>query len=550
MADEASMADETSIVSSSMEHGTSKEHETLMEIETFSSDSWSWVECVFDMLLGTKDVWVEAEQSELIGLKVDSENAAYEAYRRYSFIKCFGIRLSNLRKTNKGFMLNERTELFEWLYGTFLKSMGGIQPKTIMTDQSKAMSNAIKECFPQSKHRLCVWHLFKNSAAHLGRLKESLGFNKLFSRILKRCHTEEELNHGWNRMVSEYNCENHPWLSTLYELREKWCCAYGKDSTGALSSQRSESANNSLSKRVSKTTTLCDFYEIFGTVVSDWRSNERKDNSLCWEGVPEVLIPCSLFDFAAKNYTIGAFKRFQKEFTKGMSYKHKLQEIFENTLSYYVYTERSDEFGHVVTFDSSSNYTCCTCKRFEESGFLCRHILRIYHCNYVDEIPNIYVLKRWTKDAKPKDDVVEISREKVAGPVWRLDMYRNFHKLIIASSENEITRGIVNDCFEKAKNDIVAVLGGLQLSDVEEDVVDVIENPKGRTKKGGGRFNRKRSLLDIQTSRARGKFKASRTRARKHAENIAEKEGGRVGVVNPTSHVGLCEILMTPEDYH
>ncbi|XP_074271564.1 protein FAR1-RELATED SEQUENCE 5-like [Silene latifolia] len=378
MADEASMADETSIVSSLIEDGTSKEHETLMETETFNSDSMVLERQIDITSPCTKDAWVEAEQSELIGLKVDSENDAYEAYRRYSFIKCFGIRHSNLRKTNKcdvigrefccfeqgtkakkgvvgknytkldrrthhykamvhfkiidgkydgirlvdgvrslakeaggsavvgfeygdaataikkagkkkfdvtdcntlinilkqraaseedfyydfeldennalvsvffrdkimrqdyeayyellgndgtyctnkydmicapfvginnhtriclfgiGFMLNERTESFEWLYGTFLKSMGGIQPKTIMTDQSKAMSNAIKVCFPHSKHRLCVWHLFKNSAAHLGRLKESLGFNKLFSRILKRCHTEEELNHCWNRYL-------------------------------------------------------------------------------------------------------------------------------------------------------------------------------------------------------------------------------------------------------------------------------------------------------------------------------------------------------------
>ncbi|KAK9756230.1 hypothetical protein RND81_01G082800 [Saponaria officinalis] len=213
-----------------------------------------------------------------------------------------------------GFMLNERTDSFEWLYATFLKSMGGIQPKTVMTDQCQTMAIAIAKCFPQSKHRLCVWHLFKNSTAHLGELKESLGFNKLVSRILKRCHTEEELNHCWNRMVSEYNCGNHQWLCRLYDLREKWCCAYGKDyfSAGVLSSQRSESTNNSLCKRVSKTTTLCDFYEILGTVVSDWRSHERKDNSLCWEGVPEVVVPCSLLDFAAKNYTIGAFKRFEK----------------------------------------------------------------------------------------------------------------------------------------------------------------------------------------------------------------------------------------------
>ncbi|XP_074298641.1 protein FAR-RED ELONGATED HYPOCOTYL 3-like [Silene latifolia] len=364
--------------------------------------------------------------------KYDMICAPFVGVNNHTRICMFGI----------GFMLNESIESFEWLYTTFLTSMGGIQPKTIMTEQSAAMKRAIAKCFPQSKHRLCVWHLFKNAATHLGKLKEKAGFNKLFGRILKRCHTEEKLNYCWNRMVTEYNCGDHQWLSKLYELKEKWCCAYGKDyfSACVISSQRSESANNSISKHLSKTSTLCDCYEIFGSVVSDWRNHERKDNSLCWEG---------------------------KEFTKGLSYKHKLQSSFETTLSYFVYTERNDEFGHVVTFESSSNYACCTCKRFEESGFLCRHILRIYHCNCVDEIPIVYVLKRWTNDAKPKDHVIEVSKGKVVGPVWRLDMQRQFHKLIIACCENDITRGIVNDCFEKAKSDIEAVVGGIQCSDVE-----------------------------------------------------------------------------------
>ncbi|XP_074278903.1 uncharacterized protein LOC141602615 [Silene latifolia] len=64
--------------------------------------------------------------------------------------------------------------------------------------------------------------------------------------------------------------------------------------------------------------------------------------------------------------------------------------------------------------------------------------------------------------------------------------------------------------------------------------------PKGKTKKGE-RFTRKRGLIYIQTSRARGKLKAARTRARKRAENIAEKVGDRVGVVTPTSHVGFAK---------
>ncbi|KAK9704782.1 hypothetical protein RND81_07G010600 [Saponaria officinalis] len=212
--------------------------------------------------------------------------------------------------------------------------MGGIQPRTIMTDQSHAMSTAIANCFPKSKHRLCVWHLFKNSSAHLGHLKDKLGFNKLFSRILKRCHSEEELEHCWKRLTMKNNCAHHPWLTRLYELREKLCCAYGKDyfSGGVLSSQRSESTNNSICKRLSKMTTLCDFYDIFGTILK----------------------------FGSKIYTIGAYKRFENEFVKAMSYKHKIVPSIDDTLCYYVYTERMDEFSNVVSFDPSTNCACCT----------------------------------------------------------------------------------------------------------------------------------------------------------------------------------------------
>ncbi|XP_074299408.1 protein FAR1-RELATED SEQUENCE 3-like [Silene latifolia] len=55
-----------------------------------------------------------------------------------------------------GFVLNERTEAFIWLFKTFLKSMGDKQLSTILTDQSAAMAGGIKEVFKKSCHRLCV----------------------------------------------------------------------------------------------------------------------------------------------------------------------------------------------------------------------------------------------------------------------------------------------------------------------------------------------------------------------------------------------------------
>ena len=42
----------------------------------------------------------------------------------------------------------------------------------------------------------------------------------------------------------------------------------------------------------------------------------------------------------------------------------------------------------------------CTCKNFEECGWLCFHCLRILHNHSIEKIPEKYILHRWTNSAK------------------------------------------------------------------------------------------------------------------------------------------------------
>ena len=65
------------------------------------------------------------------------------------------------------FILNERIESFIWLFQTFLSSMGGKHPMTIMTDQAPSIAATIRSVFPQAKHRLCIWHIIKNFKIHI-----------------------------------------------------------------------------------------------------------------------------------------------------------------------------------------------------------------------------------------------------------------------------------------------------------------------------------------------------------------------------------------------
>ncbi|XP_022899265.1 protein FAR1-RELATED SEQUENCE 5-like [Olea europaea var. sylvestris] len=64
-------------------------------------------------------------------------------------------------------LLDETTESFIWWFESFKESMGNGQPKTIFTDEDKAIANAIEVVFPHTQHRLCTWHIAKNATHHL-----------------------------------------------------------------------------------------------------------------------------------------------------------------------------------------------------------------------------------------------------------------------------------------------------------------------------------------------------------------------------------------------
>jgi len=52
------------------------------------------------------------------------------------------------------FMSDEKIETFVWIFETFLESMGGKHPRSIITYQDKAMRAAIKQVMPDARHRI------------------------------------------------------------------------------------------------------------------------------------------------------------------------------------------------------------------------------------------------------------------------------------------------------------------------------------------------------------------------------------------------------------
>jgi hypothetical protein len=56
---------------------------------------------------------------------------------------------------------SEDTASFVWLFKAWLKCMKGRAPRAIITDQDRAMKNAINKVFPNARHRFCLWHILK-----------------------------------------------------------------------------------------------------------------------------------------------------------------------------------------------------------------------------------------------------------------------------------------------------------------------------------------------------------------------------------------------------
>ncbi|XP_022845345.1 protein FAR1-RELATED SEQUENCE 5-like [Olea europaea var. sylvestris] len=162
-----------------------------------------------------------------------------------------------------GLVSNEDTDTFVWLFSTWFQCMHGIAPQGIITDQDRAMQNAIQLVFPNTKHRWCLWHILKKLPQKFGYHEDKSGIFGTIHRLVYDTHFVQEFEEGWAAMIDTYHLHNNDWLSGLFENRGRWVPCYLKTSfwAGMLTTQRSESMNAFFDGYVHSKTTLKQFVE-------------------------------------------------------------------------------------------------------------------------------------------------------------------------------------------------------------------------------------------------------------------------------------------------
>ncbi|XP_019192156.1 PREDICTED: protein FAR1-RELATED SEQUENCE 7-like [Ipomoea nil] len=414
-----------------------------------------------------------------------------------------------------GFLMSERIESFVWLFKVFSRSMGDKSPQTIMTDQCAAMAAAISKVFPTSRHRLCIWHIGENSKKHIKTLRSNKDFLDMFNYVLKYTETEAEFQFYWTRLVTDYKCHKNTWLEKLYDCREKWCPAFNKDyfSGGILSSQRSETTNHSISRRLSKTAGLCDFYSSFVSVISEWRSKENGEDFRCAQGVPAMMMEhVKLLSHAREVYTIEIYFLFEEQFMKGSACHQEMVLNDGHQQKYHVWRPDIDIIRHEVSFNAANLDISCSCKLMSELGILCCHCIRILHVHCVSSIPDKYILKRWTKkviDGRNVNIDSMVYNVGVPPSIWVFDISRKFQRLVVSSQDSSVARKLCDEAVDDVKKKVEAEVGHVH---IEECGVSSssggVQNPSSRRLKGE-RNKRRSGVIEKKYSLARGRRSAA-----------------------------------------
>ncbi|KAI3767342.1 hypothetical protein L2E82_17437 [Cichorium intybus] len=176
------------------------------------------------------DISDEGEASENSSMEMIEvlENSGDEDYEtnKYRMIFVPFTAIDNHRKSvtiGAGLLSNETIESYTWLLEAFLKAHG-TQPKLVLTDQDPALIQAVERVFPESKHRLCMWHITQKLQKKVSPdfLKKT-DFRKRFNKLVWNVYLEPEtFEKEWNILIKEYKLEDNRWFNDMFNIRENW----------------------------------------------------------------------------------------------------------------------------------------------------------------------------------------------------------------------------------------------------------------------------------------------------------------------------------------
>ncbi|XP_021988872.1 protein FAR1-RELATED SEQUENCE 5-like [Helianthus annuus] len=278
---------------------------------------------------------------------------------------------------------NETAETYSWLLNAFRQAFGRAPP-VIVTDQDPAMRKAIQDTWPESRHRLCMWHIMDKLTTKVGaNLCNSTDFKKRLCDI------------------------------SIYEIRDTWIPAYYRDEhmSGLMrTSSRSESENHFFGQFCNPNCTLVEFLGHFDSAIEAQRHEHWKNDHDTRHTNPQIFAKEFVLEQQAANiFTRTIFFDAQLEIQPAI---HKCgigkwDEMEDNFVNFSVkdFSQTCTTFFQVMMRQLDMTMSC-SCNRYEQFGLLCAHIFCVLRFLDIRQFPERYIMRRWTREATADQAVV------------------------------------------------------------------------------------------------------------------------------------------------
>ncbi|KAL9232338.1 hypothetical protein vseg_007462 [Gypsophila vaccaria] len=304
---------------------------------------------------------------------------------------------------------DDSASTFVWLMKTWLRAMGGNAPNVILTDQHPFMKSAVKEVFPNTRHcyHLCnVLEEIQKNLSHI--IKRHENFAAKLNKCIFKSWTDEQFELRWWKMVGRFDLQEDEWVRSLFEDRKMWVPLYigGTFLAGMSSVHQAECVNSFFDKYIQRKLTLKEFVKQYGLILQIRYEEEAIADFDSWHKQPALKSPSPWEKQMSTMYTHAIFKKFQVE-VLGVVGCHPKKELEDGNSTTYRVEDCEKNETFLVAWDEGKSQVSCMCRSFDYKGFLCRHAMLVLQICGISSIPAQYILRRWTKDAKNSQLMVE-----------------------------------------------------------------------------------------------------------------------------------------------
>jgi hypothetical protein len=166
------------------------------------------------------------------------------------------------------------------------------------------MGTALFSVMPDTLHLWCKWHVLRKAPESFGPVyRKNSEFRYQFLKLVNAMLTPDEFESAWEAMVVKYDLRDHPFMTRIYECREKWAKPFSNDKFCArmMSTQRVESANHMLKTYVPRNSPMNRFVLQYNNLLFDRGVEEDREEHMTKQ--VKTHAPCRFFHSHPTNRT-------------------------------------------------------------------------------------------------------------------------------------------------------------------------------------------------------------------------------------------------------